>query len=120
LSTYPVSRIEERTNAGREVLAALPARTVLGEKAAVHSFWVFPIVTGAREELMLRLWDSGFDAASGATSLCSIEPPSDRPAMRAQAAEAALGRVLYLPVYAAIPPAERQRMAEVVRACLQG
>jgi dTDP-4-amino-4,6-dideoxygalactose transaminase len=119
LRTYPVALVKDRIQAGREVLAALPTGTVLGEKAPVHTFWVFPIVTDAREELLQRLWDSGFDAASGATSLCVIEPPPDRPAMRAQAAEAALARVLYLPVYAAVPPDERERMAGVVLATLQ-
>jgi dTDP-4-amino-4,6-dideoxygalactose transaminase len=114
-----VALVKDRIQAGREVLAALPTGTVLGEKAPVHTFWVFPIVTDAREELLQRLWDSGFDAASGATSLCVIEPPPDRPAMRAQAAEAALARVLYLPVYAAVPPDERERMAGVVLATLQ-
>ena len=119
LATYPVSRVEDRTTAGREVLAALPAGTVLGEAVPVHSFWVFPIVTDAREELMRRLWDAGFDAASGATSLCAVEPPADLPGMRAKAAEAALARVLYLPVYAALPTSERQRLAAVVFAGLQ-
>jgi dTDP-4-amino-4,6-dideoxygalactose transaminase len=118
LRTYPASRVEDRAVAGREVLAALPEGTVLGERARVHTFWVFPIMTDAREELMRRLWAAGFDAASGATSLSTIEPPANMPEMRATAAEAALSRVLYLPVYAAIPPAERQRLAEVVRASL--
>ncbi|HEY3901333.1 MAG TPA: DegT/DnrJ/EryC1/StrS family aminotransferase [Chthoniobacter sp.] len=119
LRTYPVSQVEDRAVAGREVLSALPAGTVLGEMATAHSFWVFPIVTDAREELMQRLRDAGFDAASGATSLCAIEPPADRPAMRAQAAEAALARALYLPVYAALPAPERQRLAGVVLAWLK-
>jgi len=114
LRTYPASRVEERATAGRQVLAALPAGMVLGEKALEHTFWVFPILTDSREELMRWLWQSGFDAASGATSLCTVEPPPGQPERRARTAEAAMARVLYLPVYAAIPPAERQRLAQAV------
>jgi dTDP-4-amino-4,6-dideoxygalactose transaminase len=120
LRTYPASRVADRAAAGRQILAALPAGTVLGEKAPVHTFWVFPILTHAREKLLSRLWAAGFDAASGATSLSAIEPPPGLPETRATAAEAALSRVLYLPVYAVIPPPERRRLAEVVRASLPG
>lgn len=114
LSTYPASQVEERASAGREVLAALPSGTALGELASDHSFWVFPIVAETRAGLMERLWDSGFDAASGATSLSTIDSPPGLLEKRAQAAEAAFAHVIYLPVYATMTAADRQRLAHVV------
>jgi dTDP-4-amino-4,6-dideoxygalactose transaminase len=114
IRSYPVSRIEDRTRTGRQVLAGLPPGTMLGERAPGHTFWLFPIVTDGREDLMRRLWEAGFDAALGSTSLCTAEPPLDRPAMRACAAEAAMSRVLYLPVYAAVPPPDLQRLAGTI------
>lgn len=120
MRNYPASRVEERAAAGREVMAALPAGTVIGEHARVYTFWVYPIMTDAREELMRRLWDAGFDAASGATSLCTMEPPANLPEMRAKGAEAALARVVYLPVYAVMPASVRRRLAELVAEFLRG
>jgi len=115
VGSYPAARLEERAASGREVLAALPAGLALGEAAAAHTFWLFPIVTDAPEECMHRLWRAGFDAARGASSLCVVEPPPDRPQMRASASAAAMSRVLYLPVYSAVPPSRRQRLAELLR-----
>jgi dTDP-4-amino-4,6-dideoxygalactose transaminase len=119
LRTYPASRVEDRAMAGRQVLAALPPGTVLGEKAPAHTFWLFPILTDTRHELMRQLWDAGFDAASGATSLSAVDPPVDQPEKRAHAAEAALARVLYLPVYPSMTPSDLQLMTSVVLAGLQ-
>ena len=109
-----MSQIEDRAVAGRQVLAGLPAGTVYGEKASAHTFWLFPILTDARDELMRHLWQVGFDGATGATSLCAVEPPQGQPERRARAAEEAMARVLYLPVYAAVSPPERQRLVEVL------
>jgi hypothetical protein len=61
-------------------------------------------------DAVIRLWRAGFDATQGASSLQVVQPPQDRPDLRACRAAAVMERILYLPVHRKIGVAAASRL----------
>jgi dTDP-4-amino-4,6-dideoxygalactose transaminase len=86
-----------------------------GAAAEIHSNWVFPVLAEEPNRLIRRILNAGFDA-SAAHSLSVVQPPDDRPELRAWRAQWLLPRIVHLPCYPEMPDHELRRLADEVRA----
>jgi dTDP-4-amino-4,6-dideoxygalactose transaminase len=109
-------RIARRVAASRQLLALLPGIPVPGMRAAVQTYWTFPIRSRDPEKLMRRLWQEGFDATRGASSLAVVEAPPGRPEAEPVQTRAWMRDLLYLPVTPGMSCRSLQELARAVRA----
>lgn len=86
---------------------------VPGHAAAVHSHWIFPVLTADPERLIEQLALAGFHATQG-RSMCAIAAPADRPELQPLNAERLLRDGVFLPVYPELPEAEFDRLVGVI------
>jgi perosamine synthetase len=77
--------------------------------------WMFPFFAADPQAAVVALRRAGFDATRGASSLTVVEPPIDRPELDPVNARRAASRIVYAPLYAAMPERERERLAGVLR-----
>lgn len=111
------STIAERTALARRAIELMPALERPGDGAAVHSYWVFPVLHDDPERLIHHLWARGIDATRGASSLCVVAPPGDRPEVNPIEAIEMFARLLYVPTYAGLESRDVERLAfEAARA----
>jgi decaprenylphospho-beta-D-ribofuranose 2-oxidase len=113
LRTFDADRLRKRAEAGAQFAKALSSGlTVLGSKAEFHSFWVFPVLEEAPERFATILRSHGFDATTAGSALSVIEPPADLGRKIPSPANlcAAMPKLLYLPVYPAVPLKARFRL----------
>jgi dTDP-4-amino-4,6-dideoxygalactose transaminase len=115
-----IRRFDQETIAQRTALARLatermPSILRPGAQAEDHTHWIFPILHDCPEDLQRFLWRKGFDATRGATSLCVVDPPADRPEMEPLEARQAFQRLLYFPVYAGLSRRCIERLAAAVQ-----
>jgi perosamine synthetase len=116
-----------------DIAPRLQARTLIGQRLAArlmptvccpagnvpkHSYWVFPCLSNEPAPLIALLRRAGFDATQGHSMTC-VPPPSDNFAPALVAARA-LETLVYLPCYPELPPAEVNRLADVVLAHVRG
>ena len=106
--------IAQRTAIARLAIDQMPSIRRPGAEATDHTHWVFPILHEEPEALQQSLWGKGFDATRGATSLCVVDPPADRPELEPVEARQAFQRLLYLPVYAGLSQRCIRRLAAAV------
>jgi dTDP-4-amino-4,6-dideoxygalactose transaminase len=106
--------ITQRTAAAWLAIDRMPSIRRPGAQAADHTHWVLPILHDRPEDLQRFLWRKGFDATRGATSLCVVDPPADRPELEPVEARQAFQRLLYLPVYAGLSRRCIERLAAAV------
>jgi perosamine synthetase len=106
------SMLEKRIASSMHALQRLPAQFHLGARAEQHSHWVFPIQSDHPDRLVCRLWQHGFDATRGASSLYAVPAPDGRAA--AVNAQRMMDRVVYLPVESCASEVELQRMVQAV------
>jgi len=76
---------------------------------------MFPALHEQPDELVRSMWNAGFDATRGASSLYVVDPPADRPALEPAEARAAFEHLLYLPVYAGLSRQHIERLATTIR-----
>jgi dTDP-4-amino-4,6-dideoxygalactose transaminase len=107
--------ITRRAAAARRSIEQMPAVPRPGDQAADHTHWVFPILHEQPEALLRTLWSQGFDGTRGASSLCVVDPPVDRPELDPTEARAAFERLLYLPVSPRLSQRHLERLAAAVR-----
>ena len=107
--------VARRTSAALLAIEGMPSVRRPGAQAADHTHWVFPILHDRPEDLQRLLWRKGFDATRGATSLCVVDPPADRPGLEPVEARQAFQRMLYLPVYAGLSQRCIRRLTAAVR-----
>ena len=115
LRTFDAVRLTERIHVGREFAKSLPREiSYPGNRAAFHSFWVFPILVEARERFMAELHRRGFDGTTSGSALSVICPPAGREALEPSKTREIHRKLLYLPVYPKVPPRERQRLSKAI------
>ncbi len=108
LRHYPAERVEARRRAGDVVAATLePWVEHLGRSAARPTHWLFPIASADPEALLAAGRAAGFDLTRGSSTLISLDE-------RCVEATRVMRDVVYLPAYAAMPPAALLRLAAVV------
>lgn len=102
-----------RDNAIALASSYLSGVPVVGRRASNHSHWLFPILSGKAEELVRFLWQEGFDATRGTSSLCVVPAAGDGRG-EAMHARRVIEQVVYLPFDSGATPAELRRLAEAV------
>jgi FAD/FMN-containing dehydrogenase len=111
LRRFSTDRLRQRTQVGSEFARALPpGLTCLGSAARFHSYWVFPVLVDAPERFAAALRTYGFDATTAGSALSVIEPPPGGKLAPAEKLRAAYRKLLYLPVYPAVPARARVRL----------
>jgi len=113
LRTFDADQIRKRARVGAGFASRLPAGLKpLGNEAKFHSYWVFPVLAEAPERFAGILRSYGFDATTAGSALSVIEPPPDSGRKIAAPANlcAAMPKLLYLPVYPAVPRKARARL----------
>ena len=111
LRTFSTAGLRQRAEVGSEFARALPpGLTCLGIAAPFHSFWVFPVLVEAPERFAAALRTYGFDATTAGSALFVIEPPPGGKFPAPEKLRAAYRKLLYLPVYPAVPARARARL----------
>ncbi len=108
--------IEHRAAMAREAIGLMPGLERPGDQAPSHTHWVFPVLRDEPGLLISSLWGSGFDATRGASSLCVVEPPADRPETEPAHARRAFSRLFYLPVHSGMKRRDLERLARAIQA----
>jgi len=120
LRTFDQGGVRQRTLAGAEFARDLPPDLFyLGNKAAFHSFWVFPVLVEAPEQFASALRAHGFDATSAGSALSVIDPPTGGEVPAAASLCTAYPKLLYLPVYPAVPRRVRARLQTALHEILK-
>src|SRR5256714_8784235 len=115
LRTFDTAGLTERIHVGREFAKSLPREiSYPGNRAAFHSFWVFPILVEAQKRFMAELHRRGFDGTTSGSALSVIDPPAGREALEPSKTREIHRKLLYLPVYTKVPPRERQRLTKAI------
>jgi decaprenylphospho-beta-D-ribofuranose 2-oxidase len=115
LRTFDSARMVDRTQTGKEFANSLPRDVAYaGCLAEFQSYWVFPIFAEARERLAATLRERGFDSTSAGSALSVIDPPGGREDLEPAMIRDAYRKLLYLPVYPAIPGRQRMRMSKAI------
>jgi len=114
LRRFPADRLRARTEAGEALAATLPPalfRPAARTPRTTH--WLLPVVADDPDRLIAGLRHAGFDASQGASQIvavagCTGEAPP--------CAAWIMAGIVFLPAYPELPAAERDRLAEVIRA----
>jgi dTDP-4-amino-4,6-dideoxygalactose transaminase len=115
LQRFDAERLRRRAERGRELSARLlGSYEIPGSAAAVHSHWIFPVLTSEPDRLIEQLTRAGFHAPQG-RSMCAIAAPGDRPELRPLSAERLLNSGVFLPIYPELPLRELDRLVIVLR-----
>jgi dTDP-4-amino-4,6-dideoxygalactose transaminase len=113
ITGYREQDLDLRAARGALLARALPAERCPGAATTPHSFWIFPLQVDEPSTVITNLRNAGFDATSD-NSLQPVEAPATRPEVDAMTARGLLERVIFLPLYAAMPESEVQRMTAVL------
>ncbi|MCS7304522.1 MAG: DegT/DnrJ/EryC1/StrS family aminotransferase [Thermoguttaceae bacterium] len=114
LWNYPEARLQERIARGSYLVGLLPSELQRpGNRAKMHSFWVFPILAENPPAVIATLARAGFDATSR-SSLRLVPTPENRPHLHPVLSQAILDRVVFLPFGREIPPRALRQMAELL------
>ena len=114
LRRYTPEHLRPRIDAAMVASAYLTEIAIVGREAKEHSHWVFPIQSTHPDRLIQSLWDEGFDATRGASSLYAVPAANDRQT-DASAARHIIDHIVYLPVDSGVASADLRRLAEAVR-----
>src|SRR5437762_860692 len=121
LRTFDAARLNKRIRVGEEFAKSLPREiSYPGNRAAFHSFWVFPILVEARERFMAELHGRGFDGTASGSALSVIDPPAGRENLEPSKTREAYRKLLYLPVYPKVPGRERKRLSKTMADIFEG
>ncbi len=115
LTRYERREIIERIASARLANRLLPWLERPGDQAKDHSYWLYPVLHDDPDELTEFLRCHGFDATRGASSMYVVEPPPDRPELRAANAQRICNRLLYLPVHSRTSRRDNQRLIHCLR-----
>ena len=119
LRSYDRRRIARRSALAQQAIERLPSMDRPGDQAPMQTHWVFPICHEKPDELMHFLWTQGIDATRGASSLCTVDPPPDRPETEPAASRSFMARLLYLPVDLGLAGRDVERLTLFVKNTLE-
>lgn len=115
LSRFDAAALARRRAHGRQLSALVQSSFLLpGASAPVHSYWLFPLLSEHRAELIVRLRGAGFDAAQHHT-LGVVPPPQPARLGASTQAQALLTQLLFVPAGAVLPDCELARLGEHLR-----
>lgn len=111
LERFDPARIVERRQAARAMFDRLPDENLVGKDANDHSFWVFPILSEDHDGLVRFLWNRGFDATKGQSSMIVVDCPDDMRTKPIRATEA-YDKLLYIPVPSNLCDRDAERLID--------
>jgi dTDP-4-amino-4,6-dideoxygalactose transaminase len=114
LRSYPPDRVAHRKASGDQVARMLRGSPRPGSRAAAHTHWVFPVTSDAPDALVAHLWQHGFDATRGASSMGAV--PASTGAPSPDAAISLMERIVYLPSPERLSAREAERLVAAVTA----
>jgi dTDP-4-amino-4,6-dideoxygalactose transaminase len=115
LARFDAVALEQREHNGRTLAHLIGADFILpGSAAGHHSYWLFPLLSARRLDLIAWLRDQGFDAAQHHT-LAAVPAPAQTIGGNRQAHDL-LQQLLFVPANADLPVEEIKRLAECLRA----
>lgn len=116
LAGFDAARLDRRRASGERMRARLSGVELLGDAMPARTHWLFAVLVDRPDALVVTLRREGFDGARGTSTIAAIPAAPERPEARAETCEAWPARMVFLPVYPEIPEADRDRMANLVRA----
>ena len=84
-----------------------------GTDSLSHNYWTFPVVVPDPETAIKKLRKHGFDAGQRG-SMVVVPTPEDRPELNPTHAEQLINKIVFIPLYPALPKSALQKMADVV------
>ncbi len=112
LRQCPRARLTARRQAGQRVNHQLPTPLRCAGHANPHNtWWLFPVFTENKTELVTDLRAQGFDATASSSQLCAMEGEDGA----AVDCEDFMDGTVYVPVYAGIPNEALDRLAATLR-----
>lgn len=116
LRSFRPEPLERRAEMGRLLRDRLGGAVVVpAAGCAHHDYWVFPILVDDPGTFVSALRAEGFDSSDAARTAIVPAPP-DRPQLQASIAGKVLADLVIVPCYPAMPAAEIEREARVIRA----
>jgi perosamine synthetase len=113
LCTFDTKRLRRRTASGAWLAANLPAGMRLaGDAMEAQTHWLFPVLAAQPDELIQVCRRAGFDAARGASSVCAVPAPANRPEADPDHARRMMSSLVFLPVYPELPTGSLDRLVE--------
>jgi dTDP-4-amino-4,6-dideoxygalactose transaminase len=113
LNRFDAAALARRRMHGQRLASLLQSHFSLpGASAPTNSYWLFPLLSSRRTELISRLREAGFDAAQHHT-LGVVPLPQSAP--WGTNAQALLAQLLFLPAGAHLPDREIERLGETLR-----
>lgn len=114
LRGFSSGRANNQQKRGLRLAARLGATfPTAGKDAERHTFDLFPLRVGNPKRALAALRRHGFDACAHG-SMTTAAAPQDRPDLEPAQAQRLLDETVFLPLYREMPPAEVERMAEVI------
>jgi perosamine synthetase len=115
LTLFDAEALRRRTAHGQEVRRLVESEVALPGAAADHcSYWVFPVVSPCRSEIIARLREEGFDASQRHT--LGVVPTAGPSGVGSnQRTAALLQELLFVPAGAGMPDSEIARLAKCLR-----
>lgn len=114
LSRPVESSLTHRIELAQRILNALPDVSRPGSETITHTHWILPIYHDDADGMITFLWQHGFDATRGASSMTVV--PVDNPSLPSpvQAIDS-FRRLLYLPFDGSMTDEEIQQLATAIR-----
>jgi perosamine synthetase len=114
LVTFDEARLRRRAAAGEWLSGRLPDNlTLAGHQMEWRTHWLFPVISGEPEYLILACRRAGVDGARGASSVTVVSAPADRPEADPAAARRMMAGLVFLPAY---PELSRRSVVRLVEA----
>src|SRR5258708_20527633 len=118
LRTFAEVRLRRRAAAGEWLSGRLPREvTVGGRRMESGMHWLFPVISGEPDRLILAWRRAGMDGARGASSVTVVPAPRDRPEADPASAREMMAGLVFLPAY---PELSRRSLGRLVGAARGG
>ncbi len=116
LRTFDGRHLARRSALGEVARARLaPWAPVLGAEQPQRTHWLFAIECADRAAALRQGRRLGLDVAAGASSIAAVPRPPERPDLPPLRAERFMGRIVFVPANADMPPAALERIAEITQ-----
>lgn len=112
LQSYTPDRIRLRIDVAVQARSYLPNIPIPGGSGGNHTHWVFPVLSEQPDRLVRRLWEAGFDATRGTSSLYAV--PDTVTAQVPVNAARTIDGIVYLPVWPGVSETELRSLGKAV------
>lgn len=117
LRTFNSKYLDTRQSLGEQmcnILAGSPIPVCVGLDQLDRTFWMFPVVVDKPQAFIKKLRSKGFDPAQGATTICALPAPADRPELDPVNARELLQKAVFVPAYPKMGHSEIERLGRCI------